>query len=212
MSKVITPEAILSYPWLFNPQPPMEGSKEDPKYGAVFVFDTEAQDTPEFKAMKAAAIEVAKEKWGTNAVKMLQEGKLTTPFRTDRDGYAEGSVSVGAKSKSPPGIVSIYPDENGKPSKIEDESKVYPGVIVRASMRAFAYDVAGNKGISFGLNNVQILRDGDRLDGRVAAQDEFEADMDAVASLDDLTDESGEGEPAAVPEAEGADLDLAELL
>jgi hypothetical protein len=48
---------------------------------------------------------------------------------------------------------------------------------VRASLRAFAYDTNGNKGVSFGLNNIQKLGEGQRLDGRKAATDEFDADL-----------------------------------
>ena len=48
---------------------------------------------------------------------------------------------------------------------------------MRASFTAFAYDNNGNVGVSFGLNNVQKLREGTRLDNRVAATDEFTADL-----------------------------------
>jgi len=59
---------------------------------------------------------------------------------------------------------------------------------VRASVTAFAYDRPESKGVSFGLNNIQLL-DGTtpRLDGRKAAEDEFEADASMQpASLDDV--------------------------
>ena len=75
---------------------------------------------------------------------------------------------------------------------------------MRFSITAFGYDVKGNKGISFALNNVQKWADGERLDGRVRAEDEFSAEAPVTADLSDL-----EGTPAP---AAGADGDLTDLM
>lgn len=187
--RVITPEAILSYPHLFEPNAMDDGA--EPKYSACFVFPADA----DLKELKAAALEAAQEKWGSKAAKMIRDGKLRMPFRTDGEekGYPEGSTFINCRSNRRPGIVSTVPDpkNGGKPSVITDDEEVYAGCIVRASVTAFAYDVNGNRGVSFALGNVQKIRDGERLDGRVSAEDEFKAD-DTIASLDDLTDEAGE--------------------
>jgi len=184
--RIITPESMLSYPHLFKPQAPMEeGGKA--KFSAVFVFgpDTDITD------LKRAAIEAAKETYGDKAAGMIRSGKLRLPFRTDTEdkGYPDGSTFFAARSDTQPGIVSIYPGPDGRPLPITNEGDVYPGCIARASVSFYAYDRAGNKGVGVALNNVQKLRDGDRLDGRKKAQDEFDADLDAVAPLDDLTEE-----------------------
>jgi hypothetical protein len=50
---------------------------------------------------------------------------------------------------------------------------------VRFSGNAYAYNQAGNKGITFGLNNVQKVADGERIDGRAEASEEF-ADLSAA--------------------------------
>ncbi|PWG75044.1 hypothetical protein DF186_14750, partial [Enterococcus hirae] len=42
------------------------------------------------------------------------------------------------------------------------------------SIRPFTYDVSGNRGVAFGLQNVQKLRDGDPLGGRTKPEDDFE--------------------------------------
>jgi hypothetical protein len=56
-----------------------------------------------------------------------------------------------------------------------DETEVYSGAWYRAQVRAFAYENAGNKGVSFGLQNVQKLRDDDPLgSGRIPASKAFE--------------------------------------
>lgn len=198
--RIITPEAILSYPNLFTPR--AQNDQQEPKYSCALVFteDTDISD------LKKAAVAVAKEKWGAKAADMIKKGQLRMPFRTDTKakGYPEGSTFMNVRSKQRPGVVSIVPDpETGKPMVIEDESQIYPGVIARASITFFAYDTSGNRGVSAGLNNIQKIREGDRLDSRVRAVDEFEADEDAVADLSDLTDESGDDD---------GDLDMSDLL
>lgn len=210
--KVITPEATFSYPHLFRPQAAQEGGKE--KYSLTLVFDEGA----DLKELKAAAVEAAQEKWGDKAKSMIQKGQLRFPFRDDGEekGYPEGSIFINARSDRRPGVVSIIPDpQTGKPMVIDDEEQIYPGVIGRASLTAFGYDVSGNKGVSFALNNVQKIRDGERLDGKVKAEDEFEADASAAASLEDLVDESAQDdeEPKAKKgKGKKSEEDLAALL
>lgn len=218
-NRVITAEAILSYPHIWAPQQPPSGG--DPKYGAAFLFT----DQEDLKPLQKAAFGVVVEKFGAEKAKeMLKTGRFRLvggPYhsiRTDVEakGYPEEVVGfINANSNSQPGVVSIYPDEEGRPSVITDESKVYPGVIVKASVTPYWYDVEGNRGVTWGLNNIQVIRDGERLDGRVPAQDEFEADEAAVADLSDLTDEEGTLEDAVEEAAEGAEaggLDLADLV
>ena len=68
-----------------------------------------------------------------------------------------------------PGIV----DARGQ--NVTDEKEVYAGRWCVASLRAFAYDTNGNKGVSFGLQNVQILDNDEAWGGmRARAEDEFE--------------------------------------
>ena len=69
---------------------------------------------------------------------------------------------------------------------ITDPDEVYCGCKVRATLSVFAYDKAGNRGISFGLNNVQKLGDGERLDGRLRAEDDFEALENNASEIDDI--------------------------
>lgn len=208
MSKVITPEAILSFPHLFKPEAFEEGDK--PAYSCALVFTPEAQKDPKFKAMKVAALEVAVEKWGDKAKTVIQGQRYPT-FRTDVEekGYPEGSVYINVRSYNKPQIVSIVPDpaNDGKPMRITEEMskelgsafEIYPGAVVIASVNAVAYERKGNKGVSFWINNMQKRADGERLAGGVPADEEFEADAEAAALLTDLTGEQfeeGDGDNA----------------
>ncbi len=201
--KCITPVGMLSYPHLFTPQDPMEEGGT-PKYAAVIVFP----EGTDLQPLRDAALVAAQEKFGVEKAEALLKGnKLRLPFRDDWEekGYPENSVFLNAKTTNPPGLVSRYQDPaTGKAARITDPDEIYPGAQVRFSITAFGYDVKGNKGISFALNNVQKWEDGERLDGRVRAEDEFSAEAPVTADLSDL-----EGTPAP---AAGADGDLTDLM
>jgi hypothetical protein len=191
--RVITPEATLSYPHLFEPVAGPDGG--EPKYAATLVFAPET----DLSALKAAAMAAAVEKLGSKekVETAIRTGKLAWPFREadEESGYPKGSIFFGARSKAAPGLVSRYagPDGKPKPITLEDQKPgnpldLYPGCKVRASLVAFYYDYMGmKKGVSFALNNIQKLGEGTRLDNRRAASDEFEADLnEEPASVDDL--------------------------
>ena len=65
---------------------------------------------------------------------------------------------------------------------IIEEKDFYPGCYARATVRAFAYDQAGNRGVAFGLQNIQKLADGEPLGGRTKPHDDFEPVDDDVAN------------------------------
>jgi hypothetical protein len=188
-TKVITPEAQISYPHLFVPQTDDRGRK---KFSAALVFAPGTDLTD----LKAAVLEVLIERFGEKkATEMVAKKSVHLPFRDDAEskGYAPGSTFINVRGERQPSVVSVYPDPaTGKPSVITDPAQVYAGCIVRASITAFWFDRDGKKGVSFGLNNVLKVRDGERLDGRVSGEDEF-ADLvvQPTVDLSDLTDESG---------------------
>lgn len=197
MARIRTPEAILSYPRLFE-------ADENGKYSCCLVFPAGT----DLRELRQALTDAGKEKFGDKfTAQAIKSGRIKWPLRDEADdveakGYPEGSTFINVRTTRKPQVVSIYPDPNtGKPSQITDPDKVYPGVVVQATIEAFGYDRDGNKGVTFGLGNIQVRRDGDRLDGNKSASDEFEADATAVADLSDLEDT-----PA------GADDDLSDLI
>jgi len=221
-----TPEAILSYPHLFEPQAfqDEQGKVTKMQYSACLIFTPEAQKTPEFKVMREVVASLLSERWGEGLMvgkkkytlqQALKQGLLMTPFRSnwDEKGYPEGSVYINVTRKDkfgPPQVVSIYPDKDGRPTPITDPTLVYPGVIVLATVRPYTWDYQGMKrGVSFGMGNFQIRRDGERLDSHTDARDEFESDPNASAQLEALSEEQAGGaggEDDALPD------DLAGLL
>lgn len=208
--RVTTPVGRLSYPHLFTPQEPFRNAKGepqgDPKYSGVLIFDEEAQGSDKFQAMKKAVTAAGIEKFGEAEFKKLLKGKrLRLPFRDDWEdkGYPENSVYINAKSSDQPGIVDRYADPStGKARRITDQEEVYPGMYAVFSVTAFGYDVNGNKGIAFAINNVQKWEDGERLDSRVAAEDEFDAEAPVEADLSDMDEDEDETDTAEDSEDE----------
>ena len=176
---IITPEARLSYPQLWEPQK-APGAAEA-KYGCTLIFNTKS----DLSKLKAAAIAAAREKWGDKADDMVRKGLAKMPFLKgddpkflDKAGYGDGTVFIRPTSKEKPGVV------NRRVEPILDKAEIYPGCYVLASVRAFAYDTNGNRGVSFGLQNVQKVRDGDPLGGRSRPTDDFTPMTDS--EMDDI--------------------------
>jgi len=209
MSALITPVGTLSFPALFEARKvdPTDET-EVPKFSASIIFDEEAQATPLYAAMKEAALAAAIAEFGPDAPELLQSGKLNWPFIAGPSASApEGTTVIRIRSKNRPGVVSLIPDPTtGRPMAITDANELYAGAQVRASVGAFAYNMPINKGVSFGLNNVQKVGDGERLDGRVAASDEFAADASLEADLSSMDKDAGETATSAPAEATGPTL------
>ena len=154
MENVITSKFRVSFPYVFRPSKPMQAGA-DPKYTITMLF----KKGEDLSKLKAAAQEAVVEKWGADKLKWPKN--MRNPFRDqgekEFEGYEAGAIFVTATSKQRPGLV------DSKLQDIIEDKDFYPGCYARASVRAFAYDQAGNRGVSFGLQNVQKLADGDPL-------------------------------------------------
>lgn len=196
--------AVLSYPNLFTPKmPPNARPGQKSRYSCMLLLPLSVAESEEVKALKLVCFNLLKTKYGDNTEALLQAAFANQPncvkwpFRKDnlkRDGSqrydpTKFSCFVSAWSESAPGLVDRYAGSDGKPVKIltPSQDKFYPGCTVNASLNPFLYDQAGNRGVAFGLNNLQFWSDGERLDNRVAAEDDFTAEARPVANLDDLT-------------------------
>ena len=162
-TKITTPEFTACYSNVFEPRETLSG---DSKYSISMVFKKSRDLTNLYKAAKNAAIN----KWGPDEKKWPKN--LRSPFRdgdTDRpdDEVYQNSVFINASSKSKPGIV----DTNLAP--IINEAEFYSGVVARAALNFYAYNKAGNQGISAGLNNLLKISEGDHLGGSSKPEDDF---------------------------------------
>ena len=173
MTSVRTPIGILSFPNLFSPRPRAPGG--EPVYQCSLLFDQNAQRDPAYQALRAAVAECIDATWGAGKSKDVAfVAGLRLPFRSTQEKQYKGYDIPGGKfispwTKSRPGLVDAHRNEITTPEDI------WAGQAARATVSVFSYATSGNKGVSFGLNNLQICRtDGERLDGRALAKDEFD--------------------------------------
>lgn len=169
--RVVIEGARLSWPKLFKPEA-RPGSSEE-KYSAMLLIPKSAEKVMEkLWAAEQEALEAGKSsrfngRVPTKDYSIIHDGDDEEVAEDYPERKGHWFMSVSASTKFKPAVV------DKSLNKIIDESEVYSGVYANVSVTAFPYNQEGNKGVSFGLNNVQILGYGDPLDGRVEAADEF---------------------------------------
>lgn len=187
--KVLSPEFRVSFPHVFEKHTGFEG--QEAKYSLVMLYDKKT----DLKDLKRAAFNAAIEKWGP---KESWPKNLRLPFRdgnekTDLAGY-ENTVYVSASSKLAPQVIGNKKVDGQFPRLEDGTDQFYAGCYARATLIAFAYDKAGNRGVSFSLQNVQKLRDGDQFSGRKNADQEFDEVDDGSDDATNYSSESVENE------------------
>lgn len=170
-TKVITGKVRFCYAHVFEPTAISEG--DTPKYSVCIIISKDDKATlSKIEAAIKAAKEVGKSKIAD------KNGKIPSTIKTPlRDGDEErgddpafiNSYFINANSSRRPGVV-----DRGL-NQIIDPEEFYSGCYGRASINFYAYNVQ-SKGIAAGLNNIQKLEDGERLDGGSSAESDFGGD------------------------------------
>jgi hypothetical protein len=172
--RVVTGKVRLSYVHLFSPFAKEQG--KEPKFSATLLIPKSDFATRQRldAAINAAIQEGTSKVW--NGVRPPQihlpihDGDGVKPS----DGMPFGEeckghwvMTASSKANMKPDIVDI----NLNP--IINQSEIYSGVYARVSVRFFAYNASGKKGIGCGLGNVQKLEDGEPLSGGRSAASDF---------------------------------------
>jgi len=170
-TKVVTGKVRLSYVHVFEPY--AQDANDDPKYSCVILIPKSDKVTlKKIRSAIDAASEAGKNskfdgKIPKNLAITLKDGDEDADL--EKNPEYENHMYMSISSKTRPGVV----DQDVNP--ILDSTEVYSGCYARVSMNAFPYNYKGKKGISFGLNHVQKIEDGDFLGGRSRAEDDFDA-------------------------------------
>jgi hypothetical protein len=214
---IVTFPFRLAFPEVFAPKASAEGGKEKyninmmfPKDGSRLISSVNAAavlypaSRIDIMGIRKMLLGAVKDKWGEDKTKwpgifksmdfktyVSPTGKDGWPIRDGDDvtwdGFA-GNFFIRASSQFKPVVV------NAKVLPIMDPSEVFGGLICCAQINAFAYDNSGNKGVSVGFANLQILKD----DGTA-----FGGGQDASNVYDAWEDSDNPGTTAAA----GADED-----
>ena len=165
-----TGEARLSYAHLSEPYSNNGG---EAKFSTtVLVPKTDVQT----KARIDAAIEYAKQKGVAEKWNGVMPPVVALPIY-DGDGVRPNGEPFGAECKG----CWVFTASNKNPVQMVDagmnpivqKGELYSGCYARVCVSVFAYNSNGKRGVGFGLEAVQKLRDGDPLGGGVSVADAF---------------------------------------
>jgi hypothetical protein len=171
----VTPEMVGSFIKVFNSEANLSG---DLKYSIqLMIPKTDKKGIAQLEALVAKAKTKGQEKkWGGKVppfrYKPLRDGDEELESGEKTDPCYKGMLFINAScngNESDPRPQVVGPD--AKP--LMDQSLLYSGCIVRADLTAFPYKNGGNCGVGWWLNSIMLVRDGDRLDGKVNAADAF---------------------------------------
>ena len=183
-TKVVTNRVRFSYLNVFAPRlNDLSGKTE---------FSTQVlvpkSDTATVNALKAALTAALKAKFGDK-----KPAGIKNPLKDGDAPVAEGGKELGPEyaghyyfsckcsADKPPQVV----DHEGQ--ALMSAKDFVSGDFGRVSVTAFAYDVKVNKGVSFWLNNVQMLEKGDSLGGgATTAADDFGTPVSKPAKVVDV--------------------------
>jgi len=177
-TRVTTKKARLSYCKIW------QGEVKEGNKGETTVYSTAVlipkSDTETIKALEAAieAAKVAgKSKLEVNGkmpkLKLpLHDGDVDKPEDPAYAGHMYFNASTYGKKPS------VVERKNGMFTEITDPARVYSGCFARVCVGAYAYNNT-SKGISFGLQSVCFLSDGEPLGGSyVSAEEAFGDDFE----------------------------------
>jgi len=170
-------------------QPRMNELKNREEYSLMLLIDKRDEET--VKAFKDAITKEVTQTWKNKPASLDCTFKDGDVEKKD-DKYAEmyeGHYYVQVSSKDKPGIV----DQNC--NQIIDPNEVRSGDYGRVSLAAFGYGKGAIKGkstfspgVTFFLNNVQLMEKGEALGGKPRATDEFGAVASAPENEADTMD------------------------
>ncbi|MCK5605444.1 DUF2815 family protein [Candidatus Pacearchaeota archaeon] len=194
---IITPAVRCCFVNVIAPLAPNKlEPKKDPIPGLQVLIPK--KDTELVESIKKCMKEAKQEKFGAGKVPGLKN-----PLRdgdkeyagTDNEELYAGHYFMNVVNRS--GMPGVVDKDN---VKITERNAFNSGDWAQLALNAYGYDKLG-KGISFGLNNIRVVKEGDRLGGAAPrAEDDFGSPLDGGASSDDAfegaegSDEGGEEE------------------
>ena len=187
-TRFVTNKVRFSYVNLATPRQ-FDDANSKPKYTVTLLMPkSDKENKKRFDKAFDAAIEagidaVWKGKRPAKVRNKVHDGDGERPQSGEPFGdECKGHWVVEVNSLTKPGIVDRYND-------LMDAEDIKSGDYGRVSLRAFAYDFSGSKGVSYALNNVQFLSEGESLGGRrTSPEDDFSDPFDDDDELDDLLD------------------------
>jgi hypothetical protein len=186
---MITSVVRLSFPALFEPKANPSGKL---KYGcSLIISKDDVAGIKDLQDAVAKAIQKGKEKIWSGKVpsfryQAIRDGDAELASGDKTDPVYKNSFFINCAADTAPGVVQATATG---PKPLLDVTAIFAGCWVRADVNAYPYKNSGNNGVGWGLNNIMLVKEGDRLDGRMRATDAF-------ANYDVSEEPVSEGDPA----------------
>lgn len=182
-TKVVVP-CRISFANIWEPKS-INGSDEKYSVSLLIPKEDKATLTKIHKAIEAAKEAAKSKKWNgkipPNLKLPIHDGDIDRP---DDENYA-GHFFFNATSKDAPQIV------DRKVQPIIDPMECGSGDYCNVSVNFYGFAASGNKGVAAGLQNIQLVRHGERLAGKPSASSDFvaiEGEEEEDTLGDDLPD------------------------
>ena len=162
--RIFIPEMRVSFPHLFQPRKVNETDTKA-RYSCTFLVP---KGHPVLQEIAQAITEITAEAFPNGPPGNLRQPPwVDGDTATNASEHHPGHVVVRSASTTKPYAV----DQNVNP--IIDPSKFYSGCVCNGAISVYNYKPQPTPGITFGLDGVQFVRDGERLDGRPEADQLF---------------------------------------
>ncbi|WP_207479518.1 ssDNA-binding protein [Arenibaculum pallidiluteum] len=194
-AKVRTPLFRGAFVRVFEPE---DVKNDDGTVSKVWSVTTILEKGADISAIKGAIAEAAKKLWGDKAAAMVGHAKFKNPIKDGREmanregelyaGFEPGQITFKLSTKQRrPGLVDklVRPivDADGK-TLVDEKNEVYEvipsnavhsGCYFYATLCAQAFDRSDGFGVSLKLENLQLVKPGERLGGggAASAKDDF---------------------------------------
>jgi hypothetical protein len=166
-TKVVTNKVRFSFAYLSKPRINDRGEE---KFSVTIILPK--SDTVTVEAIRSAELEAAQKKFPGKPAPFY---KAIGSVVHDGDGLRPNGEAFGPECK---GAWVFTASGNDRPSCVDENTQplmepINSGDYGRVSVNFYGYDVAGNRGVAAGLNNVQLLERGESLSGRTDAATDF---------------------------------------
>lgn len=196
---VITPVVRLSFPRLFTPRAFKDDPEGKKQYSCDLIFESKEDLSQPYTGKKIQTVSVRqaitnaihdywgedKKRWPAGMLKPVKEGNQSINKQSDEPnaGYADKFyISAKTGEKMPPKLIDLT-------GRALEEKDLYGGCYVRACIVANAFGV-GQKGVTFYLNQIMKVKDGEPFGG--SPRDVFDFGDEADAEEDWSYDGDGD--------------------
>ncbi len=173
--KVISPRFRVSYNKVWRPHKNKDGSLV---YGITMIYEPDA----DLSEMEQLVTETREDKWGrkepSNYVSPFKDGTKYHKKNGKKNPEYIGNIIVNASSYNQPvGVGKVdLSKPKGHPKRvieITDHAEFYSGCYAKAALTTYAWENSGRRGVSFGLQNIIKLANGEPLVKGATVADDF---------------------------------------